>query len=803
MQGAANPVQPVENRFTIRQFFTSYCLRIPEYQRGYSWTKSHLSDLKDDIFNLIDLGQNQHYFGSLVVKPGDNINRQGDQPRAGYEIIDGQQRMTTTMLFLRAVHDKISQINPQSQHLQPILTLMDTGAINAGDPTYNLHLQRQNFRDCVENVLNGSAAEHTAANISAVGQDQKAAAKALRDTFIAGYTSGSQHRILEAYEYWIKQLDNETKRRNGENEVYPTDGEKEERLVEILQTYTDRFVIITIELSEHMEAPLVFEVMNNRGLDLSTLDLLKNLILLIDSRRAPDYRLINEEYREDCANQNIQPQDDPKHPLNFEPVWFDIVRELDKFGLNDRKNEERLLGIIWTIFEAGGRPDPSNAYTNIKKYFWKLTQQYNKDKDNRLREFISKLPILTNAYCEYFTKKNFGSFVTRYPILQNDQLEQYRQSTKMAIEDIRSMGQDGPYQAIIISAYAKTTSLQEFSQIVTEAEKSLFRTYRIKNRQSNFKLVQHGNEAKSIFYGPHPVIPIPSPNEDNNGIPFLPQNAHEEWINSDPEESRLMTAFEHTLNYLYKFTIGEGNHQAGASLESLREIWQTASQKAYSSDWATYFLFMYERAVNAGVERLSQQFMSGEKKFLNIEHIMPRSAATGGPDIYWTEEGDYQLPRFNAQELIDHVDDLGNLVLSRSYTNQHLYSDHSYDTKRDMYLNFGNADMFPFPPEEANDPPQGWDNWRDFTRVTEVAQHYQEWRVQCVIDRRKRLLNWAFRRWRFDTPIESDQQKPFETNIIAWHTDNQQEQLDEAGEGRAEEPQIEENNPPEDDVENN
>ena len=372
----------------------------------------------------------------------------------------------------------------------------------------------------------------------------------------------------------------------------------------------------------------------------------------------------------------------------------------------------------------------------------------------------------------------------------------------MAIEDIRSMGQDGPYQAIIISAYAKTTSLQEFSKIVTEAEKSLFRTYRIKNRQSNFKLVQHGNEAKSIFYGQHPTIPIPNPNEDNDGLPLLPQDAHREWINSNPEESRLMTAFEHTLNYLYKFTIGEGNHQAGASLESLREIWLAASQKAYSSDWATYFLFMYERAGNAGVERLSKQEISGEKNTLNIEHIMPKSAAEGEPDTYWTDEGEFNLPRFTAQEIENHLDDLGNLVLSRDYTNQHLYENHSYDVKREMYLHFSDPEMYPYPPVGAMHQPQGWNNWRDFTRVTEVAQHYQEWRVQCVIDRKKRLLNWAFRRWRFDTPTESSQENPFETNVILWHTEDKQDQLREAGEEMAEERRIEGNNPPEDEIEN-
>jgi uncharacterized protein with ParB-like and HNH nuclease domain len=62
--------------------------QIPDYQRPYSWDKENISDLIDDIITAFKRNDDEHYFcGSLVL-----VNNEADKR---YDIIDGQQRITT------------------------------------------------------------------------------------------------------------------------------------------------------------------------------------------------------------------------------------------------------------------------------------------------------------------------------------------------------------------------------------------------------------------------------------------------------------------------------------------------------------------------------------------------------------------------------------------------------------------------------------------------------------------------------------------------------------------------------------
>lgn len=77
----------------LRKIFTyeDYFYQIPDYQRPYSWNKEHVSELLSDLVDAFQKDRQEEYFcGSLVlVKNGDR-----------YDVIDGQQRLTTfTILF--------------------------------------------------------------------------------------------------------------------------------------------------------------------------------------------------------------------------------------------------------------------------------------------------------------------------------------------------------------------------------------------------------------------------------------------------------------------------------------------------------------------------------------------------------------------------------------------------------------------------------------------------------------------------------------------------------------------------------
>lgn len=67
---------------------------IPVYQRAYSWEKQNWKTFLDDLLEQIQ-GHNNYFFGNLLLEVM--------QKNRKYEIIDGQQRITTLTIFMRAI----------------------------------------------------------------------------------------------------------------------------------------------------------------------------------------------------------------------------------------------------------------------------------------------------------------------------------------------------------------------------------------------------------------------------------------------------------------------------------------------------------------------------------------------------------------------------------------------------------------------------------------------------------------------------------------------------------------------------
>jgi hypothetical protein len=73
--------------------------QVPIYQRNFSWEKRQLEDLWNDIIYL-DVGK-KHYFGTILLKKGGTKQSGLTKSFDIYEIIDGQQRITTILILLK------------------------------------------------------------------------------------------------------------------------------------------------------------------------------------------------------------------------------------------------------------------------------------------------------------------------------------------------------------------------------------------------------------------------------------------------------------------------------------------------------------------------------------------------------------------------------------------------------------------------------------------------------------------------------------------------------------------------------
>lgn len=89
---------------SLKQFFASKIFEIPKYQRSYAWEKQNVRELFEDIQEALNTKAN-HYIGTVVLA-------KTDQDEV-FNIVDGQQRVTTIVMFISAI---IRKLEDQEDH---------------------------------------------------------------------------------------------------------------------------------------------------------------------------------------------------------------------------------------------------------------------------------------------------------------------------------------------------------------------------------------------------------------------------------------------------------------------------------------------------------------------------------------------------------------------------------------------------------------------------------------------------------------------------------------------------------------
>lgn len=106
----------------IGSIFNGNRFIIPTYQRKYSWTDAERKALWQDIEESIKDKMN-HFVGTLSFKENKAVGLSGDTV---YEIIDGQQRITTLFILLKVLIDKITDKNVQITQLNTFIGSKDS-----------------------------------------------------------------------------------------------------------------------------------------------------------------------------------------------------------------------------------------------------------------------------------------------------------------------------------------------------------------------------------------------------------------------------------------------------------------------------------------------------------------------------------------------------------------------------------------------------------------------------------------------------------------------------------------------------
>lgn len=231
----------IENhKYTVEEAFRECFYIVPDYQREYVWTDKEVQQLLDDIDEQIDGNNGREYFiGTVLVAP---TNQRGH-----YEVIDGQQRLTTFFLLLCALRQRFSG-EPQAHALYNLICSDFTDSSGNVVTTLKLDPRYESAGEVLRALVTANAAP-------------QAVRAAVQAADIPNF--GSLENLLAAYATIHRYLDDNC-----------DDSAKLKRHWGYLANN-----VVFIQISADVSSALkIFETINERGVGLNPMDLLKNLL---------------------------------------------------------------------------------------------------------------------------------------------------------------------------------------------------------------------------------------------------------------------------------------------------------------------------------------------------------------------------------------------------------------------------------------------------------------------------------------------------------------------------------------------
>lgn len=233
--------------FTLNQLLANRLFRIPYYQRAYSWQREHRAAMFNDILQLQNKPSDSFHFMATVV----GLKRKEEEKEIAtelydfIEIVDGQQRITTLLLLLKAIEQKLNCDIPAedelAQELQKLFVKQDESSL--------ILLQTNHDRS-----------EYFAKFLRHGKYSSDEEIQTLVDR---GELTPADYELLSAInecKSFVKDWDNR---------------------VELLGILKNKLTFVYHEIDHEAAVYTVFETLNDRGLDVSWLDKLKSRLMRV------------------------------------------------------------------------------------------------------------------------------------------------------------------------------------------------------------------------------------------------------------------------------------------------------------------------------------------------------------------------------------------------------------------------------------------------------------------------------------------------------------------------------------------
>ncbi|NHB51796.1 DUF262 domain-containing protein [Helicobacter pylori] len=284
---------------------------IPSYQRGYAWQERQLKDFWNDLEHVSKLGDKFHYMHSLTLRKSDD-----DFGDIDFEIIDGQQRLATSLILLGLLAKTTKNENYSLANLKSILS-------------YNFY-----YHDIGE-------------AFRAITEEEDL--EKFKTSFYA-------KNLIDAYAFFKEKISDT-----------PVG-----TLEKMFDALTKKMLFSVVELNDNRIDPFSsFETINNRGKDLSTLELFKNRLHFVVHKICDGQKLetlqqeINKTYTIVYDDLRQSKDDDLERFLKHFVAYY--------YGENSNKFKERLLEMEFNAHRKYDDANLDDEYDKIDELLFYLS----------------------------------------------------------------------------------------------------------------------------------------------------------------------------------------------------------------------------------------------------------------------------------------------------------------------------------------------------------------------------------------------------------------------------------------------
>ena len=342
-------------------------IEIPYFQRAYVWKESNWQELLE---NLLDKNQN-HFLGSIILKQQNVCSNEMKR----ISVVDGQQRLTTLSILLRACYDSLKLDDYENDIINDIKSTLISFLFyktSSFSRDYNLKIIHSRIdSESYSAVVRGRYKDPS--ELGSIKLDSEITSKQKA----VGVRPSSN--ILQCYKYFMVELE----KCNTETIQYLWD----------LLTNENNKMFVNIDLHSDENEQAIFDTINSSGVRLTCADTIKNLL----------FQKVLENVRKKSSSQEEEKKIYEFYEKHWEKIFYTDEETITywntarRIGRILRDNIEILLHCIAVI---KGFYDPDqNKMSDLSQVY----KKYIKNFDNkRLIDFIQTIDDYAVIYRDFF-----------------------------------------------------------------------------------------------------------------------------------------------------------------------------------------------------------------------------------------------------------------------------------------------------------------------------------------------------------------------------------------------------------------